>query len=275
MTRKLSLGSTVRWAILVLFAAWTVVPIALVVLNSFKTAKDIFSRAPTLIFNPVLDNYVNAFTKGNFGSYYLNSLIVALVSTVLVIVIGTFAAYALTNFKLPGANSIAGGFLIGKLVPTISMLLPLFVIINAIGLRGTLGGPIIAHTALNLPFVVWLMMGFVRDVPRDLLQAAMIDGCSRMQAFWRILVPVILPGVAAAFVLSAQYSWNELLFSLQLTTLGTYTLPVGIAGFVGAISVDWGLSSAAATATMVPLIILGFFVQKHIAAGTTGGAVKG
>lgn len=275
MTRKLSLGSIVRWAILVLFAVWTVVPIALVVLNSFKTAKDIFSRAPTFIFNPVLDNYVNAFTKGNFGSYYLNSLIVALVSTVLVIVVGTFAAYALTNFKLPGANSIAGGFLIGKLVPTISMLLPLFVIINAIGLRGTLGGPIIAHTALNLPFVVWLMMGFVRDVPRDLLQAAMIDGCSRMQAFWKILVPVILPGIAAAFVLSAQYSWNELLFSLQLTTLGTYTLPVGIAGFVGAISVDWGLSSAAATATMVPLIILGFFVQKHIAAGTTGGAVKG
>lgn len=275
MTKRLSLASIVRWAILILFAVWTVVPIALVVLNSFKRAKDIFSRAPTLIFSPVLDNYVAAFTKGNFGSYYLNSLIVALTSTVLVLVIGTFAAYALTSFRLPGANSVAGGFLIGKLVPTISMLLPLFVIINAIGLRGTLGGPIIAHTALNLPFVVWLMMGFVRDVPRDLLQAAMIDGCSRMQAFWRILVPVILPGIAAAFVLSAQYSWNELLFSLQLTTLGTYTLPVGIAGFVGAISVDWGLSSAAATATMVPLIILGFFVQKHIAAGTTGGAVKG
>jgi multiple sugar transport system permease protein len=275
MGRKLTVGSVVRWAVLILFAVWTVVPIAFVVLSSFKRAKDIFSRAPTLIFTPVLDNYVNAFTKGNFGSYYLNSLIVALSSTLLVVVIGTFAAYALTSFKLPGANSIAGGFLVGKLVPTISMLLPLFVIINAIGLRGTLGGPVIAHTALNLPFVVWLMMGFVRDVPRDLLQAAMIDGCSRMQAFWRVLVPVILPGIAAAFVLSAQYSWNELMFSLQLTTLGTYTLPVGIAGFVGAISVDWGLSSAAATATMVPLIILGFFVQKHIAAGTTGGAVKG
>ena len=275
MVSGLTFGRIARWIILILFAVWTVVPIALVVLNSFKRAKDIFSSVPTLIFTPVLENYVNAFTKGNFGSYYLNSLIVAVISTVLVVVIGTFAAYALTSFKLAGANAMAGGFLIGKLVPTISMLLPLFVIINAIGLRGTLGGPIIAHTALNLPFVVWLMMGFVRDVPRDLLQAAMIDGCSRMQAFWKILVPVILPGIAAAFVLSAQYSWNELLFSLQLTTLGTYTLPVGIAGFVGAISVDWGLSSAAATATMVPLIILGFFVQKHIAAGTTGGAVKG
>ncbi|HEY4168695.1 MAG TPA: carbohydrate ABC transporter permease, partial [Reyranella sp.] len=272
---KLSFGNVAKWIVLIVFALWTIVPIALVVLNSFKRAKDIFTSAPTLIFNPVLDNYVNAFTKANFGSYYLNSLIVGIVSTVLVIVIGTFAAYALTSFKLPGANTIAGAFLVGKLVPTVSMLLPLFVIINGIGLRGTLGGPIIAHTALNLPFVVWLMMGFVRDVPRDLLQAAMIDGCSRMQAFWKVLFPVILPGIAAAFVLSMQYSWNELMFSLQLTTLGTYTLPVGIAGFVGSISVDWGLSSAAATATMVPLIILGFFVQRHIAAGTTGGAVKG
>ena len=155
------------------------------------------------------------------------------------------------------------------------MLLPLFVIINAVGLRGTLAGPIIAHVALNLPFVVWLMMGFLRDVPHELQQAAMIDGCTRMQTFWKVLFPLILPGVAAAFVLSMQYSWNELLFALQLTNLDTYTLPVGIAGFVGAISVDWGLSSAAATATMVPLIIVGFFVQKHIAAGTTGGAVKG
>lgn len=273
--KKLTLGSVLKWAVLVLFTFWTIVPIALIILNSFKKAKDIFTATPTLVFKPTLENYVNAFTKANFGLYYLNSSIVALVSTVIVIVVGTFAAYALTNFRLQWANTIAAGFLIAKLVPTISILLPLFVIINAVGLRGTLGGPIIAHAALNLPFVVWLMMGFIRDVPRDLAQAAMIDGCSRMQTFWKVIFPIILPGVAAAFVLSMQYSWNELLFSLQLTTLDTYTLPVGIASFVGSISVDWGLSSAAATATMVPLIIIGFFVQKYIAQGTTGGAVKG
>lgn len=273
--KKLTLSTVAKWTVLALFAIWTVAPIALVVLNSFKRAKDIFTTSPTLLFTPTLDNYVNAFTKANFGLFYLNSTIVAVVSTVIVIVAGTFAAYALTNFRLPYANAIAGGFLVGKLVPVVSILLPLFVIINAVGLRGTLGGPIIAHAALNLPFVVWLMMGFIRDVPRDLAQAAMIDGCSPMQIFWKIIFPIILPGVAAAFVLSMQYSWNELLFSLQLTTLDTYTLPVGIASFVGAISVDWGLSSAAATATMLPLIIVGFFVQKHIAQGTTGGAVKG
>jgi multiple sugar transport system permease protein len=275
MMKKLTFGSICKWAVLVLFALWTIVPVALIILNSFKKAKDIFTATPTLVFKPTLDNYVNAFTKANFGLYYLNSTIVALVSTVIVIVVGTFAAYALTSFRLRWANTIAAGFLVAKLVPTISILLPLFVIINAVGLRGTLGGPIIAHAALNLPFVVWLMMGFIRDVPRDLAQAAMIDGCSRMQTFWKVIFPIILPGVAAAFVLSMQYSWNELLFSLQLTTLDTYTLPVGIASFVGSISVDWGLSSAAATATMVPLIIVGFFVQKYIAQGTTGGAVKG
>jgi multiple sugar transport system permease protein len=155
------------------------------------------------------------------------------------------------------------------------MLLPIFVILNALGIRGSLVGPVIAHVALNLPFAVWLLMGFFRDVPQELSQAAMIDGASRMQAFWRVLFPVVLPGVAAVFILSMQYSWNELLFSLQLTTLDTYTLPVGIASFVGAISVDWGLSSAAATATMLPIIIVSFFVQRYIAEGTTGGAVKG
>lgn len=273
--KPVSYATVAKWVVLVLFTLWTVVPIALVILNSFKRAKDIFTTTPTLIFSPTLINYVNAFTKANFGLYYMNSIIVGVTSTVIVIVIGTLAAYALTSFRLPGANTIAGAILVGKLVPTISMVLPLFVIINAMGLRGTLGGPIIAHTALNLPFVIWLMMGFVRDVPRELEQAALIDGCTRLQAFRLVVLPVILPGIAAAFILSMQYSWNELLFALQLTTLNTYTLPVGIAGFVGSISVDWGLSSAAATATMVPLIILGFFIQKHLARGTTGGAVKG
>lgn len=273
--KKAGLKSIATWTVLGLFTLWTVVPIALVVLNSVKRAKDIFTPTPRLWFTPTLENYVNALTKANFGLYYLNSIAVAFVSTTLVILIGTFAAYSLTSFRLRAANSIANGFFLGKLVPVISMLLPLFVMINTVGLRGTLAGPIIAHVALNLPFVVWLMMGFLRDVPQELQQAAMIDGCTRMQTFWKVLVPVILPGIAAASILCLQYSWNELLFSLQLTKLDTYTVPVGIAGFVGSISVDWGLSSAAATAAMVPPIILGFFVQKYIASGTMGGSVKG
>jgi multiple sugar transport system permease protein len=265
----------VKWAILAVFLVWTVVPVALVVVNSFKLPKDIFTAVPTLIFQPTFDNYVKAVTQSNFGQYFLNSTVVALGSTAVVIILGTFAAYGLTSFNLRGANTIAGAFLVAKLVPVIALLLPLFIIISGVGLRGTLFAPMIAHVALNLPFAVWLMMSFIRDVPKELEQAAMVDGCTKMQAFWRIIFPVILPGIAALFILSMQYSWNELLFSLQLTTIDTYTLPVGIASFVGAISVDWGTSSAAATLTMAPMIVIGFFVQKYIAEGTTGGAVKG
>lgn len=270
-----ALKTGTKWTLLFIFTLWTIIPISIVVLNSFKRSKDIFTTEPRLFFTPTFDNYINAFTKSHFAFYYLNSSIVAIVSTSLVVVIGTLAAYALTSFNIRSANFLASTFFFGKLVPVISLLLPLFVMINGVGLRGTLAAPIIAHVALNLPFVLWLMMGFLRDVPKELQQAAMIDGCSRMQTFWKILVPVIAPGLAAAFILSMQYSWNELLFSLQLTTLDTYTVPVGIAGFVGAISVDWGLSSAAATAAMLPLILAGFFVQKHLATGSLGGSVKG
>jgi len=274
MLKRATIG-TGKWVLLIVFLLWTVIPILLVITNSFKKAKDIFTDTPTLIFTPTLDNFVNVFGKSDFAQYFLNSTVVALCSTLVVVVLATFAAYGLTSFQLRFANTIANGFLVGKLVPVISMLLPIFVIFNAVGLRGSLVGPIIAHVALNLPFAVWLLMSFFRDIPRELEQAALIDGCSRMQAFWRVLMPVVMPGIAAVFILAMQYSWNELLFSLQLTTLETYTLPVGIASFVGAISVDWGLSSAAATLTMVPMIIIGFFVQKYIAQGTTGGAVKG
>jgi multiple sugar transport system permease protein len=160
-------------------------------------------------------------------------------------------------------------------VPPITILLPFFIILSKTRLLGTYTGPILAHTAINMPFVVWLFTGFIRDVPPELFSAASIDGCSKMQIFWKIIFPILTPAIAAGGILAMQLSWNELLFSLQLTDMDTYTLPVGISKFVGSISVDWGKSSAAATVTMVPIIILGFFIQKYIIRGMTMGAVKG
>jgi multiple sugar transport system permease protein len=256
------------------FLLWTVVPIALVISNSFKTAVDIFSVPPTVFFVPTLENYVRALTSGDFGRYFLNSLFVSTISSILSVGFGALAAYSLVSLRPKYAIRIANMLLLGKLVPAITILLPLFAMINLTGLLGTFVGPILAHTSINLPFVIWLVMGFIQDLPEDLQSAAKIDGCTRMQVFWLIVSPLIMPGLAASAILSMQYSWNELLFSLQLTNLDTYTLPVGISKFVGSISVDWGKSSAAATMTMVPMILLGFFVQKYLARGTVGGAVK-
>jgi multiple sugar transport system permease protein len=270
-----SLSNVAKWVALLLFALWTVIPIAIVVTNAFKQPLDIFTRAPKLVFSPTLDNFVQAFVQGDFVTYFVNSTLVALISTAIVIVIGTFAAYGLSSFGFRWANWVANLFLVGKLVPIISMLLPLFVIMQYTGIRGTLMAPVIAHVTLQLPFVVWLLIGFMRDVPRELQDASVIDGCTKMQTFWKVITPIILPGLAATFILSMQYSWNELPFSLQLTNFTTYTLPVGIASFTGAVSVNAGQSSAAATVTMAPMVILGFMIQKYLATGTTGGAVKG
>jgi multiple sugar transport system permease protein len=259
---------------LTLFLVWTIGPILLVILTSLKNQKDIFTVPPTFIFRPTLDNYGRALVAGDFARYFVNSAFVALVSSLLSVGLGTFCAYALVSLRVRFGSLIAQLFLLGKLVPAITMLLPLFALLNMIGLLGTFVGPILAHTAINLPFVIWLIMGFIRDLPEDLEAAALVDGCTAMQVFWKIVVPLVLPGLAASMILSAQFSWNELVFALQLTNLDTYTLPVGISKFVGSISVDWGKSSAAATLTMVPMIVIGFFIQKYIAKGTTGGAIK-
>jgi multiple sugar transport system permease protein len=261
--------------ILLLYLLWTVIPIALVVSNSFKSQMDIFSVPPTIFFQPTLENYVRAITAGDFGRYFWNSFCVGAISSLLSVGLGALTAYSLISLKPRYSSLIADVFMLGKLVPAITMLLPLFALLNLTGLLGTYVGPILAHTAVNLPFVIWLIMGFIRDVPKDLEAAAKTDGCTPMQTFWLIITPVIAPGLAAAMVLSLQFSWNELIFSLQLTNINTYTLPVGISKFVGSISVDWGKSSAAASLTMVPMILFGFVVQKYLARGTIGGAVKG
>lgn len=274
MLRRI-LGNGTKTVIFLLFALWTAIPIWMVVMTSFKRQKDIFTVPVKWAFQPTLTNYSKAFDNGDFSHYFLNSTMVAVVSSVLSVALGTLAAYGLTSFRMKRSRFITNFFMVGKLVPAVTMLLPMFVLISKAHLLGTYVGPVLAHTAVNLPFIVWLAISFLKDVPQELEQSALIDGCTRMQAFRKIVLPIILPGVTAAIILSMQYSWNELMFSLQLTDMDTYTLPVGLSKFVGSVSVDWGKSSAAATVTMVPIIVVGFFIQKYLAEGTTGGAVKG
>jgi multiple sugar transport system permease protein len=269
------IGASTRYLILFLFTIWTVVPIFIVITNSFKTEMDIFTLPFKLFFSPTFDNYTRAFTTGEFDRFFLNSLIVACSSSLLSVGLGVLAAYGFTNFRLKFGRLFNVVLVVGKSVPAITILLPLFVILSRVHLLGTFFGPIITHTSINLPFVIWLLIGFINDIPSDLVTAAQIDGCSKMQAFWFIVAPILTPAISSAVILSLQYSWNEFLFSLMLTNIETYTLPAGISKFVGSISVDWGKSSAAATVTMVPIIIAGFFAQKYLVRGMTLGAVKG
>lgn len=275
MKKRFIIGRLIIEAILTIFILWSIVPILLVIFNSFKTALEIKKIPPAIIFTPTFNNYIKAFSVGEFGLYFKNSAIIACVTTIISVIGGAMGGYALVLTKSRWGAVVSNLMLLGKLVPAITILIPFYVILNTLNLYGGYVGPILAHCSVNLPFVIWLMLGFIRDVPKEVFESSLIDGARRMQTFWRILFPMLLPAIGSAVILSMQYSWNELLFSLQLTSMDSYTLPVGIGKFVGAVSVDWGKSSAAAAVTMSPIIIVGFLMQKYLVTGLTAGAVKG
>lgn len=263
------------YGILVVFFLWTVIPIYLIVTNSFKPTLDIKAVPPKLFFSPTLNHYRKAFLNGEFATYFINSLMVASLTTAISVMFGALGAYGLLIAKSRWVTAASNFLLLGKLVPAITILIPFYLILSFVGVNGTYVGPVLAHSSVNLPFVIWLMLGFMKDIPRELFESSVIDGSKRMQTFWKIIFPMLSPAIGSAVILSMQFSWNELVFALQLTSMDSYTLPVGIGKFVGAVSVDWGKSSAAASITMVPIIVIGFLMQKYLVSGLTAGAVKG
>lgn len=252
----------------------TLVPVYVIVSNSFHETLAIKRMPPELFFKPTLIHFQRLIQRDNFLKYFLNSIIISVSVTVTTIGLGTLCAYALKLFVSRLGERLSNIMLLGKLVPSITILIPLFLMLNRVRLTGTYFGPILAHSAMGLPFVIWLMASFVRDIPREILESARVEGATRMRTFYKVIFPMLTPAIASAVILVMQSSWNELMFSLQLTNIRTYPLTVGIARYVGAVSVDWGKSSVAATIAMVPIIAVGFLMQKYLVAGMTAGAVK-
>lgn len=259
----------------VIALVWTLTPVYIIVSNSIRRTLEIKEMPPKLIFTPTWSHFEKVLTLDHFGRYFLNSAIITGSVVVLTILAGTLAAYGLKICKSRIAQKISNVLLLGKMVPAIAIMIPLFMMFNRIHLTGTHLAPILAHCCLTLPFVTWLMNSFITDIPDELIEAATLMGCSRLMVFPRIILPLLKPALASATILVMQSSWNELLFSLTLTGIKTYPLTVGVAKYVGALSVDWGKCSAAATLTMLPVILVGFLMQKYLVTGMTAGAVKG
>lgn len=262
-------------ALTVIALIWTLVPVYIIVSNSFRRTLEIKEMPPKLIFTPTLSHYEKVLTLDNFGKYFLNSVIITGVVVILTILAGTLAAYGLKICKSKIGRRISNLLLLGKMVPAIAIMIPLYMMFNRIHLTGRYLAPILAHCCLTLPFVTWLMNSFITDIPDELIESAMLMGCNRLMVFPRIILPLLKPALASAAILVMQSSWNELLFSLTLTSVKTYPLTVGVAKYVGALSVDWGKCSAAATLTMLPVVLAGFLMQKYLVTGMTAGAVKG
>lgn len=265
----------VRWIVAIVAIAIIVVylsPIVWLILTSFKDRVDIFSSAPSLLFTPTLDNYIEAFVKKGSGDNLVNSAVVGVVSTLVAMVVGVPAAYSLS--RISKGEGFMMALLAARLLPAMVLAVPLFVLASNLGLRDTYVGLIAAHLTFALPFTVWMMRGFFLSVPTQLDEAARLDGCGEWGTFLRVILPIVKPGLAATAIFCLINSWNEFLFALVLTGRHTQTLPVAIPSLITPIGTSWGQVAAVGTVTILPVMIVAFIVQKHIVAGMTGGAIS-
>jgi ABC-type glycerol-3-phosphate transport system permease component len=270
--RRLSVGLRAAVAAVVTFLF--VAPVLWMVTTAFKTTNQAFSPQVQWFFTPTLDNFVAILSGSRFVFALANSLQVSLISSFVAILLASGIAYPLARFDFKGKNSIAGTILSLRIVPPIVTIIPLFLVMRTIGLNGTLLAIIALHVFMNLPLAVWLLRGFFEDVPKEIEEAAQIDGLGHIATFVRIVLPLAMPGVAATALLCFVFSWNEFLFASILSNAGSQTLTVALTQYVTPVGTQWTLIMAAGTLVAIPVWIAALSAQKYLVRGLTFGAVK-
>ena len=249
-------------------------PPVVLFLTSIKTELDALSFPPKWIFKPTLDNYTEIFEFSPFARYLLNSFIVASLNTGVVLVLGSFAAYSLARFRFKGADDIAFWILSVRMMPPVAAIIPIYIIMRNLRLLDTPWSLVITYLTFNLPFAVWMMRSFFREIPREIEESALVDGCSIFRSFRSIALPLVAPGLAATGILTFIFSWNEFLFALILTGSKAVTLPVGITGYMKETGINWGYMTAGGALALIPVIVFTILAQKHLVKGLTMGALK-
>jgi multiple sugar transport system permease protein len=285
MTRlfKKRLSAVALWLATFLLMVVICIPGLWVVLSAFRPNREILARPPVWVPETLTwNNFAKIFGLGEaqvaipVGSYFMNSVVIALTSTFVALVVGMAGGYAFARFRFRFKNSLFLSLMLFRTVPGIALSLPLFMLWSRLGIIDTQMGLIIVYIALNVPFTIWLIDGFFRQIPMSLSEAAQVDGCTRWQAFWKIEFPLAKGGIAAAGVFAFLTSWNEYALAAQLTrSTDSKTLPVGLMDFTAQFTIDWAGMSAMAVIIIVPALLLTFLVQKHLIRGLTFGGVKG
>jgi multiple sugar transport system permease protein len=263
-----TLTALASWLIVLAFMA----PFAWMVLGSFKTTLGFLAYPPVFVFRPTLDNYRQVFADNSFLRYLMNSTIVAAGATSIGLLLGIPAAYALARWRQTALGIL---LLAARMAPGIAFLIPLFVMFLQLHLVGSYTSLILSHLIFTLPLTVWMMVSFIEAVPREIEQAALIDGCSVLGVILRVIVPLTAQGIAATSILAFIASWNNFLFALVLANDRTKTLPVAVLGYIGYNSIQWGTLMAAATFITLPVLVLAMCVQRYIVRGLVSGAVNG
>lgn len=264
----------VRGIFLLLVCLACLIPFVWMIMVSFRNRVDILD--PTKIFvTPTLKNYQMIIEQSNILDFFKNSLIIAVISTLISLVVGSFAAYGFARYNWKKREDRAFWVLSQKFLPPMAVVIPYFMMASIFGLLDTRLVLIICYTTFNIPFTIWMMRGFIEDMPIELEEAAWVDGCSRFAGIVKILLPLITPGLVATSIFCVINSWNEFVFANFLTSIQAKTIPTSVMMYLSVSGVKWGEMAATGVLAVLPVLIFAVIVQKHMIRGLTFGSVKG
>lgn len=296
----------VAGALVALYAIVTILPLVWIIATGFKSSADAIAYPPKVVFAPSLEGYVNLFTtqtrqtaeyfashppetwyerivqsKGltiagpsRFGERFMNSVIIGFGSTFLSVFLGTLAAYAFSRFKVPLKDDLMFFILSTRMMPPIAVAIPIFLMFRSLGLSDTHAGMILLYTAVNLSLSVWLLKGFIDEIPQEYEEAALIDGYTRFQAFYKVVLPQAATGIASTAIFCLIFAWNEYAFAVLLTSGTAQTAPPFIPTIIGNAGQDWPAVAAGATLFLLPVMVFTILLRKHLLRGITFGAVR-
>ena len=276
-TKSSKVKTIIIWSIIVIYLFWVLVPLIWATLNSFKTLKDIYAVPPKLIFEPTLENWDYVLRYAEFPKYYLNTMIIGLTSTVTAMILGYFMAYALARFEIKRKDDIAFFVLSQRILPPASIVIPLFILFDKLALINTYPAIILPYIVLNLPFSVWILRSFIEEVPKEIDEAALVDGASILRVMFQIVLPQILYGFLATWIFIFVLTINEYFLAAILTGAATRPVSVAVTLFlpVGVRGAMPGPACAAGILMLIPpLVIFGLF-HKFLVRGLTFGVIKG
>jgi multiple sugar transport system permease protein len=307
---RAQLAKKIRAIIVIIVAIILLVPVAVMAMTAFKSRSDVVAIPPKVIFEPTLEGFLFLLTErsqlagpaleearanaenlgiferialqngqringpSDFTRRLLNSMIIAFGATVFSVALGLLAAYAFSRFSVPGEGDLLFFILSGRMLPAVVVAIPIFLMYRQLGLHDTHLGMILIYTVFNLSLTVWLLKGFIDEIPREYEEAAMVDGYSRFQAFYKIVLPQAATGIAATTVFSLIFVWNEYAFALMLTSEDARTAPPAIATMLGRGGIEWSAIAAGTLAFLVPVLIVIFALRKHLLRGVTFGAIR-
>jgi multiple sugar transport system permease protein len=275
MTTRSS-GKVFPYALLIVILLWTLVPIAWMLISSFKSLTDVLSPTPLLVFKPTLVNYISLVSGGNnVLTYFRSSVLAAGISTIIATTLGCLAGYGLARGNFRAKKHLAFWIISTRMAPIAAVILPLFIGFTFLHLINTVWGLVVAYLSFNLPFAIWIMNAFFSDLPPGIEEAARVDGASNFQTFWRIALPMTAPGIVTTAILCLVFSWNDYAFAVTFAGPGSQTLPVAASQLITQTGVDWGQLTAIGTVVALPMVLVGLAVRRYLVRGLTLGAVTG